>query len=52
MAKAASQTAASGEAIDAGLKLQKKTMKQIEDMTLKLDEVSGALDNLVDRFRV
>ena len=52
LSKAASQTVASGEAMDAGLELQKDTMKQIEDMTLKLDEVSGTLDSLVERFKV
>lgn len=52
LSKAASQTAASSEAIDAGLELQKKTMKQIEDMTLKLGEVSDALDGLVEGFKV
>ncbi len=50
--KAASQTVASGEAIDAGLELQKNNMKQIEDMTLKLDEVSYALNGLVKSFKV
>ena len=52
LSKAASQTVASGKAMDAGLELQKDTMKQIEDMTLKLDEVSGTLDSLVERFKV
>lgn len=52
LTKATSQTVATGEAIDAGLVLQKKTMKQIEDMTLKLDEVSGTLDSLVECFKV
>jgi hypothetical protein len=27
-------------------------MKQIEDMTIKLDEVSGTLDSLAKRFKV
>jgi methyl-accepting chemotaxis protein len=52
LTRAASQTAASGEAIDEGLELQHKTMKQIEDMTFKLDEVTGTLDSLVEQFKI
>jgi methyl-accepting chemotaxis protein len=52
ISKAASQTAADRDAIDAGLEQQKKNMKQIEDMAVKLDEVSGTLDSLVKHFKV
>lgn len=51
-AKAANQTVASREAVDSGLELQKKNMKQMEEMAEKLDVVSGALDDLVKRFKV
>ncbi len=49
---AASRTAANRDVIDAGLEQQKNNMMQIEDMTRKLDEVSGTLDSLVERFKV
>lgn len=52
LAKAASRTAASGEEIDEDLALQQKTMKEIESMTGKLDEVAGTLNSLLDRFKV
>lgn len=52
ISKAASQTAANRDAIDAGLEQQKKNMMQIEDMARKLDEVSGTLDSLVKCFKV
>ncbi len=52
LTQAASRTAASGEAIDAGLELQKKTMEQMEEMTLKLDAVTGTLESLLERFKV
>ncbi len=52
ISKAANQTAVDRDAIDAGLEQQQKNMKQIEDMTIKLDEVSGTLDSLVKRFKV
>ena len=52
ISKAANQTAADRDAIDSGLEQQKKNMKQIEDMTVKLDDVSGTLDSLVKHFKV
>lgn len=50
--QAAIRTAASGESFDADLELQKNTMKEIEEMTTKLDEVSGALNSLLEQFRI
>jgi len=50
--KAANQTVASGEEIDENLALQQKTMKEMEAMTAKLDEVTGSLSSLLERFKV
>lgn len=50
--KAASQTVASGVVIDADLEIQQKTMTEMEEMTVKLDEVSGALNSLLEQFKV
>lgn len=52
LAKAASETIASGEEIDEDLLLQQKTMKEMEAMTAKLDEVADTLNNLLERFKV
>jgi methyl-accepting chemotaxis protein len=52
ISKAANRTVASKEEIDVELEQQKKNMKQMEEMTKKLDEVSGSLDNLVKSFKV
>ncbi len=52
LSKAARETMASGEAIDAGIELQNKTILQIEEMTRKLDEVTGSLDSIVECFIV
>lgn len=52
LAKAASDTAASGEAVDEGLELQKNTIRQMEEMTAKLDRVSDKLTDLLKQFRV
>lgn len=50
--QAASRTAASGESIDADLELQQKTMKEMEEMTSRLDAVSGELNSLLEQFRI
>jgi len=50
--QAASRTAASGESIDADLELQQKTMKEMEEMTSRLDAVSGELTCLLEQFRI
>jgi methyl-accepting chemotaxis protein len=52
LAKAASQTVASRDEIDEDLALQQKTMKEMETMTAKLDEVAGTLNSLLERFKV
>lgn len=52
LARAASQTVASREEIDEDLALQQKTMKEMETMTSKLDEVAGTLNSLLERFKV
>ncbi len=52
LAKAASQTVASGEEIDEDLALQQKTIKEMETMTSKLDEVAGTLNSLLEHFKV
>jgi len=50
--KAASQTVASGEDLDAELELQQKTLKEMEAVTEKLDEVTEALNGLLEKFMV
>ena len=50
--QAAIRTAASGESFDADLELQKNSINEIEKMTTKLDEVSGALNSLLEQFRI
>ncbi len=52
LSKAASQTAASRDEINEDLALQQKTMKEMETMTAKLDEVAGTLNSLLERFKV
>lgn len=52
ISRAASETVASGEEIDEGLALQQKTMREMEEMTAKLDEVAGTLNGLLERFKV
>lgn len=48
----ASETVASGEEIDAELELQQKTIREMEAVTEKLDEVTGALNELLGKFRI
>ena len=50
--KAANETAASGEELDAELELHQKTLKEMEAVTEKLDEVTDALNELLERFRI
>jgi len=50
--KAASQTVASGKDLDAELELQQKTLKEMEAVTEKLDEVTEALNGLLEKFMV
>lgn len=52
MEQAAIRTAASGESFDADLEQQRSTMKEIEEMAIKLDEVSGELNSLLEQFRI
>ena len=52
LAEAANRTAASGEEIDAELELQQKTLTEMEAVTEKLDEVTDALNELLEKFRV
>ena len=52
LAEAANRTAASGEEIDAELELQQKTLMEMEAVTEKLDEVTDALNELLEKFRV
>ncbi|HEY8349784.1 MAG TPA: methyl-accepting chemotaxis protein, partial [Clostridia bacterium] len=50
--KAANETVASGEELDAELELHHKTLKEMEAVTEKLDEVTDALNELLERFRI
>lgn len=50
--KAANETVASGEELDAELELHHKTFKEMEAVTEKLDEVTDALNELLERFRI
>jgi len=50
--QAASRTAESSETIDANLELQQKTMKEMEEMTSRLDAVSDELNSLLEQFRI
>jgi methyl-accepting chemotaxis protein len=50
--EAASRTAASGEEIDAELELHQKTLTEMEAVTEKLDEVTDALNELLEKFNV
>jgi len=52
LAKAATDTAASGEAVDEGLEMHKNTIIQLEEMTAQLDDVSSKLEDLVRQFKV
>lgn len=52
MEKTASDTVASGEKVDADLVLHQKTIKDMENMTAQLDEVSKTLDSLLDKFTI
>ncbi len=45
-------TAVSSAGINEDLELQQKTIEEMEEMTAKLDEVSGSLNNLLNQFRV
>lgn len=48
----ASRTVESGRAIDADLELHQRTIKEMEDTTARLDEVTGALNSLLERFSI
>ncbi len=50
--KAASRTVASGEVIDADLELHQNTIKEMEETTARLDEVTDALNGLLGRFSI
>ncbi len=52
LSKAANRTVETSAEIDAGLEVQIKTIEQLEDMTVKLDEVSCTLNNMVERFKM
>lgn len=52
MERAAIQTVATGEKVDAELELQQKTIKEMEKMTSQLDEVSRTLESLIDKFKI
>ncbi len=45
-------TAVSGEEINEDLELQQKTIEEMEELTAKLDEASGSLNNLLGQFKV
>ena len=50
--KAASQTVASGKDLDAELEQHQKTLREMEAVTEKLDEVTEALNGLLEKFMV
>jgi len=50
--QAASRTVESGRAIDADLELHQKTIKEMEETTAKLDEVTEALNSLLEKFSI
>ena len=50
--EATSRTVVSGEELDAELELQQKTIKEMEAVTEKLDEVTNTLNELLERFNI
>lgn len=52
LAGSAGRTAAAGENVDAELEKQKDTLKQMEEMSGKLDEVSDNLDRVLEHFSI
>jgi methyl-accepting chemotaxis protein len=52
LVKAAGRTAATGENVGRELEKQQEAIRQMEELSSKLDEVSGNIDRALERFKV